>query len=130
MDRRKNLEKTQKLLKFALETGLGEKNSVSIDFDFDINQSGSIEQIMIFILLDLGGEGYYELKDLVFEFNRQKQIIENVLSHPKLQFQNDGSLGTNNGKINDLTEAGILRVNIDPDDFKVSWHLMVEPRRD
>lgn len=130
MDRRKNLEKSQKLLKFAIETGLGEKNSVSIDFDFDLDLSGSIQQIMIFISLDLGSDGYYELTDLIFEFNRQKQIIENVLSHPKLQFQNDGSLGTNNGKINDLTKAGILTMNIDPDDFKVGWHLMVEPRRD
>jgi hypothetical protein len=83
---------------------------------------------MIFILIDIEGDGYYQLKDLLFEFNRQKQIIENVLSHPKLQFQNDGSLGKNNGKINYLTEAGILSMNIDPDDFKISWHVMVEPR--
>lgn len=130
MDRRKNLEKSEKLLKFALENGLGVKNSVSIDFDFDVDLSDSIQQIMIFISLDLGGEGHYELKDLIFEFNRQKQIIENVLSHPKLQFQNDGSLGTNNGKINYLTEAGILTMNIDPDDFKVGWHLLVEPFKD
>jgi hypothetical protein len=33
-----------------------------------------------------------------------------------------------NGKINYLTEAGILSMNIDPDDFKISWHVMVEPR--
>lgn len=126
MDKRKNFEKSEKLLKFAIENALGEKNSVTIDLDVD--RSEPIRQIMIFILIDLEGDGYYELKDLVFEFDRQKQIIENVLSHPKLQFQNDGSLGTNNGKINYLTEAGILSMNIEPNDFKISWHVMVEPR--
>jgi hypothetical protein len=126
MDKRKNFEKSEKLLKFAIENALGKKNSVTIDLDVD--RSEPIRQIMIFILIDLEGDGYYELKDLVFEFDRQKQIIENVLSHPKLQFQNDGSLGTNNGKINYLTEAGILSMNIDPNDFKISWHVMVEPR--
>ena len=126
MDKRKNFEKSEKLLKFAIENALGKKNSVTIDLDVD--RSEPIRQIMIFILIDLEGDGYYVLKDLVFEFDRQKQIIENVLSHPKLQFQNDGSLGTNNGKINYLTEAGILSMNIDPDDFKISWHVMVEPR--
>jgi hypothetical protein len=126
MDKRKNFEKSEKLLKFAIENALGDKNSVTIDLDVD--RSEPIRQIMIFILIDLEGDGYYELKDLVFEFDRQKQIIENVLSHPKLQFQNDGSLGTNNGKINYLTEAGILSMNIDPNDFKISWHVMVEPR--
>jgi len=126
MDKRKNFEKSEKLLKFAIENALSEKNSVTIDLDVD--GSDPIRQIMIFILIDIEGDGYYQLKDLLFEFNRQKQIIENVLSHPKLQFQNDGSLGTNNGKINYLTEAGILTMNIDPDDFKISWHVMVEPR--
>ena len=126
MDKRKNFEKSEKLLKFAIENALGEKNSVTIDLDVD--GSDPIRQIMIFILIDIEGDGYYQLKDLLFEFNRQKQIIENVLSHPKLQFQNDGSLVTNNGKINYLTEAGILSMNIDPDDFKISWHVMVEPR--
>jgi hypothetical protein len=126
MDKRKNFEKSEKLLKFAIENALGEKNSVTIDLDVD--GSDPIRQIMIFILIDIEGDGYYQLKDLLFEFNRQKQIIENVLSHPKLQFQNDGSLGKNNGKINYLTEAGILSMNIDPDDFKISWHVMVEPR--
>jgi len=126
MDKRKNFEKSEKLLKFAIENALSEKNSVTIDLDVD--GSDPIRQIMIFILIDIEGDGYYQLKDLLFEFNRQKQIIENVLSHPKLQFQNDGSLGTNNGKINYLTEAGILSMNIDPNDFKISWHVMVEPR--
>jgi len=127
MDRKKNFERSKKLIKFALENALSDKDSVSVDLDYDVNSSGFIDNIMIFILISLDGDGGYELEDIVFELNRQKNIINNVLSHPKLQFQHDGSLGTNPGKLNDMSDIGILGVEIDPEDFKVSWHAMIQP---
>lgn len=127
MDRKRNFERSKKLVKFALENALSDKDSVSVDLDYDVNSSGFIDNITIFILTSLNGDGGYELNDIVFELNRQKNIIDKVLRHPKLQFQHDGSLGTNPGKLNDISDIGILRVEIDPEDFKVGWHAMIQP---
>lgn len=131
MDRKKNLEKTEKLLKFAIENGLKAKNSVKIDLDVDTSSYNQfIEHVMIFIGVDLDGDGMYELGDITFELARQKKIIEEVLEHPKLQFRHDGSLGSLPNTKNFISEVGILSVNIDPDDFKVGWHAMIEPIKD
>ena len=87
MNRKDNLEKTEKLLKFAIENGLRAKNSVKIDLDIDSSSYDQfIERVMIFIDVDLDGDGMYELRDITFELARQKKIIEEVLEHPKLQF--------------------------------------------
>ena len=95
MDRRKNLEKSEKLLKFAIENALKAKNSVKIDLDLDLSSDDQfIENVMIFIEVSLDGDGMYELRDITFELARQKRIIEEVLDHPKLQVRHDGSLGT------------------------------------
>lgn len=131
MDRRKNLEKSEKLLKFAIENALKAKNSVKIDLDIDSSSDNQfIDNIMIFIGVSLDGDGSYELRDVTFELARQKKIIEDVLEHPKLQFRHDGSLGTISNRNNFVTELEILNVNIDPEDFKVGWHAMIEPIRD
>jgi hypothetical protein len=131
MDRRKNLEKTEKLLKFAIENGLKAKNSVKIDLDLDLSSDGQfIENVMIFIEVSLDGDGMYELRDITFELARQQKIIEEVLDHPKLQFKHDGSLGSLPNRNNFVTEVGILKINIDPEDFNVGWHAMIEPIRD
>jgi hypothetical protein len=128
MDRRKNLEKSEKLLKFAVENGLKAKNSVKIDLDIDLSSDNQfIENIMIFIDVSLDGDGSYELPDITFELARQKRIIEEVLDHPKLQFKNDGSLGSLPDRNNFVTEVGILRINIGPEDFNVGWHAMIQP---
>jgi hypothetical protein len=118
MIRKDNLEKTEKLLKFAIENGLRAKNSVKIDLDIDSSSYDQfIERVMIFIDVDLDGDGMYELRDITFELARQKKIIEEVLEHPKLQFRHDGSLGSLPNTKNLVSEVGILRVNIDPDNF-------------
>lgn len=131
MIRKDNLEKTEKLLKFAIENGLRVKNSVKIDLDIDSSSYDQfIERVMIFIDVDLDGDGMYELRDITFELARQKKIIEEVLEHPKLQFRHDGSLGSLPNTKNLVSEVGILRVNIDPDNFKVGWHAMIEPIKD
>lgn len=128
MDRRKNLEKTEKLLKFAIENGLKSKNSVKIDLDLDLSSDDQfIENVMIFIEVSLDGDGMYELRDITFELARQKRIIEEVLDHPKLQVRHDGSLGTSPNTKNFVSEVGILKLNIDPEDFNVGWHVMVQP---
>lgn len=128
MDRRKNLEKSEKLLKFAIENALKAKNSVKIDLDIDSSSDNQfIENIMIFIGVSLDGDGSYELRDITFELARQKKIIEDVLDHPKLQFKHDGSLGSLPNRNNFVTEMGILRINIDPEDFNVGWHAMIQP---
>jgi len=131
MDRKKNLEKTEKLLKFAIENALKAKNSVKIDLDIDLSSDKQfIENVMLFISVSIDGDGIYELNDITFELARQKRIIEEVLEHPKLQFKHDGSLGSLANTKNFVSEVGILRLNIDPEDFNVGWHLMIEPRRD
>lgn len=131
MDRKKNLEKTEKLLKFAIENALKAKNSVKIDLDIDLSSDKQfIENVMLFIGVSIDGDGIYELKDITFELARQKRIIEEVLEHPKLQFKHDGSLGSVANTKNFVSEVGILKLNIDPEDFTVGWHLMIEPRRD
>ena len=84
----------------------------------------------IFIDVDLDGDGMYELSDITFELARQKKIIEEVLEHPKLQFRHDGSLGSLPNTKNFVSEVGIISVNIDPNDFKVGWHAMIEPIQD
>ena len=131
MDRRKNLEKSEKLLKFAIENALKAKNSVKIDLDIDSSSDNQfIDNIMIFIGVSLDGDGSYELRDITFELARQKKIIEDVLDHPKLQFRHDGSLGSLPNRNNFISEMGILRVNIDPEDFNVGWHGMIQPNVD
>lgn len=131
MDRKKNLEKTEKLLKFAIENALKAKNSVKIDLDIDLSSDNQfIENVMIFIGVSIDGDGIYELRDITFELARQQKIIEEVLDHPKLQFKHDGSLGSLANTKNFVSEVGILKLNIDPEDFTVGWHVMIEPRRD
>lgn len=131
MDRKKNLEKTEKLLKFAIENALKAKNSVKIDLDIDLSSDNQfIENVMIFIGVSIDGDGIYELRDITFELARQQKIIEEVLDHPKLQFKHDGSLGSLANTKNFVSEVGILKLNIDPEDFTVGWHAMIEPRRD
>lgn len=131
MNRKDNLEKTEKLLKFAIENGLKSKNSIKIDLDIDVSSDNQfIENIFVFIDVSLDGDGSYELNDVTFELARQKRIIEEVLEHPKLQFKHDGSLGILQSKGNLITDVNIFRLNIDSEDFKVSWHVLIQPIRD
>lgn len=129
MDRRRNLEKSEKLLTFALEQGLGVKNSVKIDLDVD-GDSNFIETIMVFIQISLDGDGSYELSDITFELARQKRIIQQILDHPKLQFKHDASLSGTPEQENFVSDIEILKLNIDPEYFIVGWHAMIQPIMD
>lgn len=88
-----NLDKSVKLLKFALETGFNKRVTVKLDIDLDGDEKG-LEIANVFITLQSPN---IDLPIITTGLNiilkEHEKVIQRILTHPNLQFQNDGSLG-------------------------------------
>lgn len=88
-----NLDKSAKLLKFALETGFNKRVTVELDIDLDGDGKG-LEIANVFITLKSTNiETPISTTGLNIIMKEHEKVIQRILTHPNLQFQNDGSLG-------------------------------------
>jgi hypothetical protein len=124
MDRRNNILKTQKLLKFALETGFDGKKLIELDIDLH-GDSEILDFINIFVKIkfstDTIGMEISELTDILVE---QENVLKTVFKHPNLQFKHDGSLGKR--PVVNYLDILIRNLTFDDDYFETDYLCVLE----
>lgn len=88
-----NLDKSAKLLKFALETGFNKRVTVELDIDLDGDGKGLKIANVFITLKSTNIETPISTTGLNIIMKEHEKVIQRILTHPNLQFQNDGSLG-------------------------------------
>ena len=123
----KNLKTSAKLLGFAMSSNYGIKNSMKVDLDWDLDGSGENKELTVLTLfIDCNTENgdMLEPNDVVFELKKMEQSIMDIVQNTSIQFKKDGSLGRIPIE-NDYSNAMILSIQMDMEEFKVGWSVMV-----
>lgn len=124
MDRRNNILKTQKLLKFALETGFDGKKLIELDIDLH-GDSEILEFINIFVTIKFSIDSIgMETSDLTNILVKQENVLKTVLKHPNLQFKHDGSLGKR--PVDNYLDILIRNLTFDDEYFETDYLCILE----
>lgn len=118
-----NLMVTSKLVQFALKTKLSDAQKVEVDYDPDMDGDG-ISTLHLFITIHFNGDGIYEPNDICFELERIRDAIWDLFNSSGITMDRMGKITQTKDKP-DIMGPSILKVNIDHDDFKVGYAILL-----
>ena len=119
-----NLMVSSKLIQFALKTKLSDVQKVVVDYDPDYDFDGEMANLHLFITLYFNGDGMYEPNDICYELERLRDAIWDLFNSSGITMDRMGKITQTKDKP-DIMGPSILKVNIDHDDFKVGYAILL-----
>ena len=130
-DLKSNIEKTNKIITYAIKTNLNRDYNVQVnkldwDYSVDSNKNVSLYSIMYHIQIDAEALGTMELEEVNSFLTEQEQAISKVLDSEKSTVGTNGLFGP---RTNDYQMIGpnIDGIDFNVDFFKTLWVVEISP---
>ena len=128
---RSNVEKTNKIIAYALKTNLGRDYSVEVnklDWDYSVDLSNILGLYAIIYQIQIEAEslGHMEVEEINSFLTEQEQAISKVLDSEKSTVGKNGLFGP---RTNDYQMLGpnVDGIDFNIDFFKTTWIVEISP---